>query len=137
MTDEVPTAHFLCFLVSKTLQAKIERCIDTGPIIMRNTSSLADTISQLQEYRPDFLIIEESTDEFRAMDALKRIGNAIHYLRIKVVLFIEAQTKPVEQLKKVSLDIVYLSKDDDFRELKNVFSANRDSAKSVEELERG
>lgn len=135
ITDEVSTTHFLCFLVSKTLQAKIRRCIDNGPIIMRNSSSWADTISQLQEYRPDFLIIEERTDEFRAMDALKRIGNTIRSLRIKVVLFIEAQNKPVERLKNVSFDLAYLSKDDDFRELKNVFAVNRDSAKSVEVLE--
>lgn len=137
ITNEVSATHFLCFRVSKTLQAKIRRCIDTGPIILRNTSSLADTISQLQEYRPDFLIIEECTDEFRAMDALQRIGNTIRSLRIKVVLFIEAQTKPVERLKNVSFDLAYLSKDDDFRELKNVFAANRDSAKSVEVLEHG
>lgn len=131
ITNKDPTTHYLCFHVSKTLENKIKRCIDTKLNIVRHASTLADTITQLQEFCPDFLIIEECTDEFRAIDALKRIRNTICSLRIKVVLFVEASTQPVEEMKNVSFDVASLTKDADFGELKNVLVANRDSAKSA------
>ena len=137
ITNKDPTTHYLCFHVSETLENKIKRCIDNKPNIVRHTSTLADTISQLQEYCPDFLIIEECTDEFRTIDALQRIGNTIRSLKVKVVLFAASSTQPVEQMNNVSFDVAYLSKDADFRELKNVFVPNRDSAKSASELEHG
>lgn len=124
---KTPKKHFLCVNVSKSVEDKIKRCIDTRLILMRHTSTLADTISQLQEYRPDFLVIEEGSDELRANDAITSIANSIPLMCVQILVFGDVELKPNLSVEK----FVCLAKDADFGVLKNVLVANQDSAKSV------
>lgn len=129
--------HVLCFNVSQTLVDKIQRCSDTEAIFVRHAKTLADTLWQLQEFRPDCLVIEDRADEFRAIDALKRIAHTIPSLKLQVLLFADSETKFGKELKKVSFGTTYLPTSADFGEIKNAIVANLGSAKSVEESKHG
>ena len=122
--------HCLCFNVSPVLVDKIQRCLDTEPIFVRHTKTLADTLRQLQEFCPDFLVIEDLVDEFRAVDALKRIAHILPSIKLQVLLFVSSDDKSAKKMKKVSFGITYLSKGADFGEIKNAIVANLGSAKS-------
>ena len=100
-------------------------------MLVRHTKTLAETLGQLQELRPDYLIIEDLADEFRAVDAILRIAHTMPSLKLSVLLFVEADTQPVEQLKNVPFDLAYLAKSGDFGELKRVLVVNQDSSKSA------
>lgn len=133
--DLVASNHFLCFNVSQSLIDKILRCIDSEETIVRNTLSLAETLTQLQEFQPDFLVIEDRWDGLRAVDAVKRITHSLPSLRVVILLFTEGGTQPFKQIQNGSITLNSLAKDADFGELKKVLVVNQDSAKSVSESE--
>lgn len=129
--------HFLCFNVSSVIVDKIQRCFDTEPVYIRHTTTLADTLWQLQEFRPDFLVIEDLGDEFRAMDALKRIALTIPSLKLQVLLIVSSDVKSDKKMKKMSFVPTYLPKGADFGEIKSAIVARLGSAKSASESKRG
>lgn len=133
--DLVANNHLLCCNVSQSLVDKICRCIDSKEVVIRNTSSLSETLTQLQEFQPDYLVIEDRSDEFRAVDAVKRIAHTFPTLRVAVLLFTEASDQPVEQMKNGSITLKCLAKDVDFRELKKALVVSSNSAISVSESE--
>ena len=133
LSDKTVANHFLCFKVSQPLVDKFRRCFDTEQVLVRRSRTLSDTLSQLQEFCPDYLIIEDRADEFRAIDAVQRISHALPSLRFSVLLFVETDFQPVAQLKHMRFKLVYLPKNVDFGQLKSILVENQDFAKSVVE----
>ncbi|MYI76383.1 MAG: hypothetical protein F4077_01250 [Gammaproteobacteria bacterium] len=89
---------------------------------MRHTKTVAETLSQLQEYRPDYLIIEDQLDEFRAVDALARIAHATPLLKVRVLIFADDRAQPLEQMKNDSFELTSFARDVDFGKLKKVLA---------------
>ncbi|MXZ56100.1 MAG: hypothetical protein F4227_10545 [Gammaproteobacteria bacterium] len=118
----VNNSHFLCLNVSHSLEDKIRRCIDSDKLLMRHTKTVAETLSQLQEYRPDYLIIEDQLDEFRAVDALARIAHATPLLKVRVLIFADDRAQPLEQMKNDSFELTSFARDVDFGKLKKVLA---------------
>ena len=125
-SDSVPfnNSHFLCLNVSQPLEDKIRRCTDSDQILVRHTKTVAETISQIQEFRPDYLVIEDQLDEFRAIDALARIAHAMPLLKVQVLIFVEDNTQPLKQMKNDSFELTSFARDVDFGRLKKVLVAN-------------
>jgi len=127
----VNNSHFLCLNVSKPLEDKIRRCTDSDQILVRHTKTLAETLSQIQEFRPDYLIIEDQLDEFRAIDAVARLAHAMPLPKLQVLIFVEHGAQPLNRMHHDSFEVTCFDRDVDFGKLKKVLVANSDSAVSA------
>ncbi len=116
--------HFLCLNVSQPLDDKIRRCIDSDKLLVRHTKTVAETLSQLQEFRPDYLVIEDQLDEFRAVDALSRIVHVMPTPKVRVLIFVDDRAQPLKQMKNDSLELTSFARDVEFGKLKKVLVAN-------------
>ena len=116
--------HFLCLNVSRSLEGKIRRCIDSNQLLVRHSNTVAETLSQLQEFRPDYLIIEDQIDEVRAADALSRITHLAKLSKVKVLIFVDNLGQPLKQMKNDSLEWTAFARDVDFGSLKKFLVVN-------------
>ena len=116
--------HFLCLNVSHPLENKIRRCADSDRVLVRHTKTVPETLSQLQEFRPDYLIIEDQRDEFRAIDAVTRLAHALPAQKIQVLIFVEDSSEAHPQMKNHSFDLTCFDRNVEFGRLKKVFGAN-------------
>lgn len=123
--------HFLCLNVSKPLEDKIRRCTDSDQILVRHAKTVAETLAQIQEFRPDYLIIEDQLDEFRAIDVVARLAHAVPSLKLQVLIFGEEGAQPLHQMNHDSFEVACFARNVDFGELKKVLVANSDSAVSA------
>ena len=121
---DVANNHFLCLNVSQPLEDKIRRCAESDQVLVRHTKTVAETLAQLQEFRPDFLIIEDQLDEFRAIDAVMRLAHAMPLLKVKVLIFVEDNTQSLKQMKNHTIELTCFARDVDFGRLKKVLVAN-------------
>ena len=131
-TKETETP-ILCFNVSPSLVDKIRRCITTDRLSVRHTTTMADALTELQEFQPAYLIIEDHLDEFRAVDAVGRIAHTLPSLNLQILLFAEAGTTTTTLMDHVSFNVTCLDRGVDFGELRKVFVAGQDFAKSAVE----
>lgn len=120
----VNNSHFLCLNVSHPLEDKIRRCADSDRVLVRHTKTVPETLSQLQEFRPDYLIIEDQRDEFRAIDAVSRLAHALPAQKIQVLIFVEDSSKAHPQLKDHSFELTCFDRNVEFGRLKKVLGAN-------------
>ena len=117
-------SHFLCLNVSQALEDKIRRCSETDQILVRHTKTVAETLTQLQEFRPEYLIIEEQQDKFRAVDALTRLAHSMPSLKVKVLIFVEDDVQPRKHMKNDPFDVTCFARDVDFGRLKQILAVN-------------
>ena len=110
--------------MSQPLDDKIRRCIDSDKLLVRHTKTVAETLSQLQEFRPDYLVIEDQLDEFRAVDALSRIVHVMPTPKVRVLIFVDDRAQPLKQMKNDSLELTSFARDVEFGKLKKVLVAN-------------
>lgn len=119
-TNKLAT-HILCFNVSQPLVDKIRRCIDIQRVLVRHTTTIANTLSQLQEFRPSLLVIEDQADTFRAVDSVRRIAGTVRALNLRVLLLVDGEAKPIKLTDHISSNVTFLPRSADFAEFKNVF----------------
>ncbi|MYC25268.1 MAG: hypothetical protein F4X56_05040 [Gammaproteobacteria bacterium] len=117
-------SHFLCLNVSQALEDKIRRCSDSDQILVRHTKTVAETLTQLQEFRPEYLIIEDQQDEFRAVDALTRLAHSMPSLKVKVLIFVEDDVQPHKHMKNDPIEVTCFARDVDFGRLKQLLAVN-------------